>query len=216
MLRALYQSKITEIEGRLGLLQGRLLVNDSLTPKTDSVMERVVAGGSQFPGAHRKSYIDLMLFGQVASGHNIADGNRSRRPSVYHSTFTFIPPLWLSQLVLHWDLWIQRSSSHFPKISFSLSPIRYNPSHELMNAITNFDTSELHRLFREGHAHPADYIVQRRPVSIFEVCSSYPSRDLPIQPLIQAFASRVDQPSGKALEMYRYLLKEGCGNSGPM
>lgn len=135
-----------------------------------SVQDIVVARNAQFPRAYRKTYLDLGLFGQVASSRSITVGKRSNGPYHYHSTFTFTPPPWLSILVLHWDLQITSVHNRPPRLSFSLSPIRYNPSQELKAAITTFDLPGLQRLFREGLAQPTDYIVQRRPVSLLEVC----------------------------------------------
>ena len=135
-----------------------------------SAQDIVVARDAQFPRAYRKTYLYLGLFGQVTSSHSITAGKRSNGPYLYHSTFTFIPPSWLSTLVLHWDLQINSVLNRPPRLSFSLSPIRYNPSQELKAAITTFDLPGLQRLFREGLAQPTDYIVQRRPVSLLEVC----------------------------------------------
>ncbi len=137
-----------------------------------SVQDIVVARHAQFPRTYRKTYLDLGLFGQVASSRSITVGKRSNGPCHYHYTFTFTPPPWLSILVLHWDLHINSVLNRPPRLSFSLSPICYNPSQELKAAITTFDLPKLQRLFREGLAQPTDYIVQRRPVSLLEVCIS--------------------------------------------
>ena len=128
------------------------------------------ARDAQFPRAYRKTYLDLGLFGQIASSRSINAGNRLNGPCYHHSTFIFIPPLWLSTLTLYWDLQINSVLNRPPRLSFSLSPVRYNPSPELKTAITTFDLTGLQRLFREGLAQPTDYIVQRKPVSLFEVC----------------------------------------------
>jgi len=72
-----------------------------------SVQDIVVARNAQFPRAYRKTYLDLGLFGQVASSRSITVGKRSNGPYHYHYTFTFTPPPWLSILVLHWDLHIK-------------------------------------------------------------------------------------------------------------
>lgn len=135
-----------------------------------SAQDIVVARDAQFPRAYRKTYLYLGLFGQVTSSRSITAGKRSNGPYHYHSTFTFIPPSWLSTLVLHWDLQINSVLNRPPRLSVSLSPVRYNPSQELKAAITTFDLPGLQRLFREGLAQPTDYIVQRRPVSLLEVC----------------------------------------------
>ena len=133
-----------------------------------SVQGIVVARDAQSPRAYRKTYLDLGLFGQVASSRSITAGKKSN--GLFHYTFTFTAPSWLTILVLHWDLQIHGVLNRPPTLSFSLSPIRYNPSQELIAAITTFDLPVLQRLFREGLAQPTDYIVQRRPVSLLEVC----------------------------------------------
>lgn len=152
-----------------------------------SVQEIVIAKDAQFPRAYRKIYLDIGLFGQVASSCSITARKRLQDPYHHHSTFTFTPPPWLSTLVLHWDLQITTVLNRTPSLTFSLSPIRYNPSQELKAAITTFDLPGLQRLFREGLAQPTDYMVQRRPVSLLEVClpvdlesglSHFPSRHL--------------------------------------
>ena len=135
-----------------------------------SAQDIVVARDAQLPRAYRKIYLYLGLFGQVASSRSITTGKRSNGPYHFHSTFTFIPPSWLSRLVLHWDLQIDSVLNRTPRLSFSLSPVRYNPNKELKAALTTFDLPGLQRLFREGHTQPTDYIVQRRPVSLLEVC----------------------------------------------
>ena len=158
------------IDSRLVHLQQRLGADATMMRGGRSVQDNFVARDAQFPGAYRKTYLDLGLFGQVASSRSITAGKRSNGPYHYHSTFTFTPPPWLSTLVLHWDLQIHSVFDRAPRLSLSLSPIRYNPSQDLKAAITTFDISGLQRLFREGLAQPTDYIVQRRPVSLLEVC----------------------------------------------
>ena len=135
-----------------------------------SFQDTVVARDAQSPRACRKTYLNLGLFGQVASSRSISAGKRSNGLYHYHSTFTFTPPSWLSTLVLHWNLSINSLLNRPPMLSFSLSPIRYNPNQDLNAAISTFDLPGLQRLFREGLAQPTDYIVQRRPVSLLEVC----------------------------------------------
>lgn len=134
------------------------------------VQDIVVARDAQFPHAYRKTHLDLGLFGQVASSRSMTAGNRSNGPYHYHSTFTFTPPLWLSTLVLRWNLQIISAFNRPPRLSISLSPIAYNPNQDLKAAIITFDLPGLQRLFREGLAQPTDYIVQRSPVSLLEVC----------------------------------------------
>ena len=131
--------------------------------------DAVVARDAQFPCVYRKIFLDLGLFGQVVSSRSTNAGKRLNGPYYYHSTFTFIPPLWLSALVLHWHLRVESVLNRPPTLSFSLSPVRYNPSQELKIAITTFDLPGLQRLFRERLAQPTDYVVQRRPVSLLEV-----------------------------------------------
>ena len=134
-----------------------------------SVQDIVVPRDAQSPGAYRKTYLDLGLLGQVASSRSIMAGKRSNGAHQYQSTFTFTPPSWLSTLVLHWTLQINSVLNRPPRLSISLSPIRYNPNQDLKTAITTFDLPGLQQLFREGLAQPTDYIVQRRPVSLLEV-----------------------------------------------
>lgn len=151
-------------------MQQRLGADTTMMRGGRSVHDIVVPRNSQSPGAYRRTYLDLGLFGQVVSSRNITPGKRSNGPYHYHSTFTFTPPLWLSTLVLDWNLQISSVLNRPPRLSISLSPIRYNPNQDLKAAITTFDVPGLQRLFQEGLARPTDYIVQRRPVSLFEVC----------------------------------------------
>ena len=129
-----------------------------------------VASDARFLRAYQKTYLDLGLFGRVASSRSINAGKRLNDLYHFHATFTFVPPSWLSILVLRWDLRMNTVLHRPPKLSFSLSPVHYNPSQELKAAITTFDLPGLQRLFREGLARPTDYIVQRTPVSLLEVC----------------------------------------------
>ena len=129
---------------------------------------KVVAKDFQLPSAHRRKCTDLMLLGKVLSSNTFVARKGSSGPSI-HCTFTFIPPPWLSHLVIHWDVRIYKTVSSLPRITLSLSPIRCNPSQELKAAITRFDVMGLQRLFREGLARPTDYIFDRRPISLLEV-----------------------------------------------
>ena len=104
------------------------------------------------------------------SSHNLVTSKESNEPTVRHLSFTFIPPPWISRIVLHWNLQIQKTLSGLPKISVSLSPLRYNANQKLKAAVTSFDIPGLQRVFREGLARPTDYILQRKPISILEVC----------------------------------------------
>ena len=169
-IRTFHQDKLTNIEDRLIYLQKRLGIDTTAVRGERSAQDIIYIRGTQVPRAYRKTYLNLGLLGQVASSRIVTAGKRLNEPYHYQSTFTFIPPSWLSILVLHWDLQINMVLNRHPRLSFSLSPICYNPSQELKAAIITFDLPELQRLFREGLAHPTDYIVQRRPVSLLEVC----------------------------------------------
>lgn len=167
--RSIYQSKSANHESHLGKLQEQLYFEKPVPDGVYNTRERVVTANMQSPCPRRKSYVDLLIFGQISSSCRATARQGSRWPSINHLTYTFIPPAWLSYLVLHWDLHIHKTFNRPPKISLSISPIRYNPSRELKAAVTRFDTLGLRRLFQEGHAHPKDYIVQRRPVTLLEV-----------------------------------------------
>ena len=171
-IQMFHQNKLTNIEDRLIRLQQRLGADTTMMHGGRSVQDILVARDAQFPRAYRKTYLDLGIFGQVASSRSITTGKGCIGPFHYRFTFTFTPPSWLSMLVLHWDLQINSVLNRPPGLSFSLSPIRYNPNQELKAAITTFDLPGLQRLFRDGLARPTDYIVQRRPVSLLEVCLS--------------------------------------------
>jgi len=174
--RTLYQDKMINIEDRLIYLQQRLGAGTMLMGQGRSVQDVVATKAAERPRAYRKLYLDLGLCGQVASSRSITAGKRSNEPKQYnhHYTFTFTPPQWLSNLVLRWDLRIKSVLNRPPSIRVSLSPILYNPNQDLKAAITTFDLPGLQRLFREGLAQPTDYIIQRKPISLLEVC-------LPIQ-----------------------------------
>ena len=169
-IRAFHQDKFITIEDRLIHLQQRLSADTTTVRGGRSAQDDVVARDPQFSCALRRTYLDLGIFGQIASSRSIDAGKRLSRPNHYQSTFTFIPPSWLSALVLQWDIQIKNVLNRPPRLSISLSPIRYNPSQELKDAITTFDLPVLQQLFQEGLAHPTDYIIQRRPVSLLEVC----------------------------------------------
>ena len=133
----------------------------------------------QRTSGHPKYFFDLSMFGQVVTSCRPTSRQRSRRRSFYHFTYTFVPPMWLSNMILHWDLRLQKMLHSPPRISLSLVPIRYNPSRELKAAVIDLDTSKLHRLFRDGLAHPTDHIVQRRPITLFEVGPKVPLEVVP-------------------------------------
>ena len=155
-----------------------------------SAQDNVVARDVRFPRAYRKTYLDLGLLGQIASSRTINVREKLNGSHHYHSSFTFIPPPWLSMLVLHWDLHFNSILNRPPRISLSLSPVSYNPSQELKAAITTFDLPGLQRLFREGLAQPTDYIVQKRPVSLLEV-----RRPVDLEPGLAHFHSGICLPS---------------------
>lgn len=172
--RSSYEIQLANIEGHLSNLQKQLYFDKFTTRKVSNAGERVEAADILSPCSRRKSYVDLRPLGQIVFDYEAAAKRGSRRPSAYRLTYTFIPPAWLSYLILHWDLHVQKMSSRPPRLSFSLSPMRYNPSSELKAAVTRFDTPSLYRLFGEGRAHPTDYIVQRRPITLLEVDPKVP------------------------------------------
>ena len=110
------------------------------------------------------------MLGQIAISQKPASGKKSNRPNVYRSSVTFTPPSWLSSVALRWDFEIRKVlGCGLPKLTLSLTPVRYNPDPELKAAIVNFDILQLQRLFREGIARPTDHVVIRKPVSLLEV-----------------------------------------------
>jgi hypothetical protein len=110
-----------------------------------------------------------MPLGTAILGTDVMSTKGSQRCMRSASTFTFIPPRWISRLVLCWILEIRDCSVGLPRLSLSLSPIRYNSSKDLKTAIESFDIAKLQRLFRAGLAGPNDYVLSRRPVPLLEV-----------------------------------------------
>lgn len=166
------QGALTTIEHRLCDLQAKLGV-DAITMRRGDVGKSILTKNFQLPATYQRNYTDLMLLGKLISSRNLVATKGPNGSTVFHWTLTFIPPSWFSHLVLHWDILIQRAVSNYPRITMSLSPIRYNASRELKAAIANLDISGLQRLFREGLARPTDFVLYRRPITILEV--SFPN-----------------------------------------
>ncbi|KAH0542506.1 hypothetical protein FGG08_003102 [Glutinoglossum americanum] len=200
----LHQSALTNIEGHLQKLQGQLSLS-AVHPSRISSSGRSASGRAAASNCHATAVIGRtqhfsLPFWKVVTTHNSAveKGSRSRHRHI----LTFVPPPWLSYIVLQWEFQMcEATGGGLPRMSLSLTPVSYNPSPEFRAAITNFDIAELRRLFREGAARPTDYVLLRKPMS-----------------LLEAFAMRVEKPNCRygALAMYKFLLKEGCGNDDPI
>jgi hypothetical protein len=154
-------------------LQGQIGVGFVGARRGRRFRTREVADGSEISATRWSSRHYAFPFGQIATSHNFVFGKSSNHPNIHHSTLTFIPPPWLSYLALHWEFCIRKFVGGLPRMTVSLSAVRYNPSPQLKAAITNFDVPELQRLFQEGLARPTDQVVFRRPIPLLEV--SYPS-----------------------------------------
>ena len=163
-----YQGALATIEKRLCALQDQLGV-DTARRRRGEVGKSVVAKDFRSLSSHRRTCIDLVLLGRVILSHNFLARKEGSQPTAYHCAFTFIPPPWLSHLILQWEMQVQGLASKLPQITVSLCPIRYNSNRELKAAITNLDIAGLQRLFRTGLARPTDYVLDRRPVSLLEV-----------------------------------------------
>lgn len=96
------------------------------------------------------------------------DKKCGRRSSVTHR-LTFVPPQWLSKLILQWEVKLDRVNGGFPALGISLNPIRYNSDPRLITAIKSYDAMQLRKLIDGGLARADDYILlRRRPVLLLE------------------------------------------------
>lgn len=158
---------LTRVESQLLELQDQLKGETVGIPK-EGVVRSVGAGKCQVSCIYQKRQTYYLPFGTIITGRPMfgrwSDGSRTR-----HCTFTFVPPPWLSRLIIHWELQLNRITSGFPSMTMRLSPIVYNTSPRLKAAINRFDVGELQSLFREGLARPTDYIFHRRPMTLLEV-----------------------------------------------
>ena len=158
---------LTRMEDQLLELQDQLKGETINMPK-GGVARSVGAGKYQSSCIHPKRQTYSSPFGKIVTGRPIlgrwSDGSRAR-----HCTFTFVPPPWLSRLIIHWEFQLYKTTSGFPSMTMRLSPLVYNTSPRLKAALNQFDVGELQSLFREGLARPTDYIFHRRPMTLLEV-----------------------------------------------
>ncbi|KAF2465913.1 uncharacterized protein BDR25DRAFT_396019 [Lindgomyces ingoldianus] len=141
-------------------------------------------------------------FGVTASSSTVFYNHEDRKPGLQASLnyrLTFIPPRWLSSLILQWEFRFNDEKSRFPALGVFLTPIRYNSDPRLIKAIKSCDAAQLRELFRSGIARADDYVLmRRRPVLLLEAMAPR--------------SSSCDQE--RVLETYEYLLNAGYSTSG--
>jgi hypothetical protein len=172
----LHQSALANIDGRLRVIQGQLSVHPGRASgsrhKGGIAGNRVISGRCHAAVVTRRAQHFSLPFWKVVTTYmynSIAAEKRSHNHRARY-ILAFIPPPWLSYVVLQWELQMCRTiGGGLPGINLSLTPISYNPNPELKAAITNFDIAALQGLFREGVARPTDYVLLRKPMSLLEV-----------------------------------------------
>ncbi|KAF2183907.1 hypothetical protein K469DRAFT_710266, partial [Zopfia rhizophila CBS 207.26] len=111
-------------------------------------------------------------FGVTASLNTVFHGHGHRKSGQRSSLnyyLTFIPPRWLSSLILQWEFRFHHADHSFPALGVSLSPIRYNSHPRLVKAIKSCNALDLQELFRCGIARADDYLLLRgRPTLLLE------------------------------------------------
>lgn len=158
---------LTRMEGQLVELHDQLKGEVASMPKRGFVRS-VGADNSQFSGIYHKRQTYYLPFGKLVTGRPMF-GRWSDESQTRHCTFTFVPPSWLSRLIIHWDLQLYKTASGLPSMTMRLSPLVCNSNPRLKAAINQFDVGELQSLFRGGLARPTDYIFYRRPMTLLEV-----------------------------------------------
>lgn len=137
----------------------------------------------------------------MLTGHPMF-GRWSNESKTRHYCFTFVPPSWLSRLIIHWDLQLYQSASGFPSMTLRLSPLVCNTNPRLKAAINQFDVGNLQSLFRGGLARPTDYIFHRRPMTLLEVICVVLIADLLL--IMCLGGCRADREAQYALSCPRY------------
>ena len=158
---------LMRMEGQLIELQDQLKGEMVGMPKR-GLVRGVGMGNGQFSGVYHKRQTYYLPFGKMVTGRPMF-GRWSNKSQTRRCTFTFVPPSWLSRLIIHWDLQLYRTASGLPSMTMRLSPLVCNTNPRLKAAINQFDIGELQSLFRGGLARPTDVIFHRRPMTLLEV-----------------------------------------------
>ena len=162
----------THMYDQLQQLQGQVSYNVARMRREGIVsLEEAPHDFHMSPRNYRSRHFAFPL-GEIVVNQKSILGKRRDCIKIHQTSLTFTPPSWLSSIALRWDLGISTVISGLPRLTISLSPIRYNPSPELKSATVNFDILGLQRLFHMGIARPTDQVILRRPVSLLEVSPS--------------------------------------------
>src|SRR5579862_7049125 len=172
----LHQSTLVSIDGRLREMQGRLGLGAVHPGRAPSSKHRGSAG-NQAIASHcdaavvaRRAHRFSLPFWKVITTYNSTAVEKGSHSHQARHTLAFIPPRWLSYVVLQWELRMCRGiDGGLLGMALSLTPVSYNPNPEFKAAITNFDIAALRGLFRDGIARSTDHVLLRKPMSLLEV-----------------------------------------------